>query len=68
MSDFITSFNKATKLVESKQNSENAIALIGTDKVGDESFLQWIDSSMVVSELNIPNNICRVHAIAGQRL
>ena len=56
---------KADRLIKSKQNRENALALIGTDGSGNESFLQWITSTDKVASLNIPSNIKQVKAKAG---
>ena len=65
MSDFIKSFRKAEKLVASKQNRENAIALIGSDKFGNESFIQWIQASDKIHDLRIGNVFKKVTAKAG---
>ena len=62
---FITSFQEAEKLVASKQNRENAIALIGSDKFGNEEFIQWIEASDKIAELAIPEHIVKLRAKAG---
>ena len=62
---FLKSFRKAEELVASKQNRENAIALIGSDKFGDESFIQWVESTDKIAELVIPKHIVKLKAKAG---
>jgi len=62
---FLDTFMKAQKLVDSKQNRENAIALIGLDTEGNESFLQWLKPSDKVASLNISSSITKVRALAG---
>lgn len=62
---FLDSYHKAEKLVASKQNRENAIALIGSDKFGDEEFIQWTSSSDKIAELAIPEHIVKLKAKAG---
>ena len=62
---FIESYNKAQRLVDSSQNRENAIALIGKDTEGNESFLQWLKPSDKVANLNISSSVAKVRALAG---
>jgi len=65
---FLSSWMQAQKLVDSKQNRENSIGLIGTDKQGNETFLQRIDSSMTVCDLKIPDGIVKLEALAFTKI
>jgi hypothetical protein len=67
MSEFIKSFRKAEKLVSSKQNRENAIMLVGVDKAGNESFIQWITADSLASSLKIPKGTIEIRAQAGTK-
>ena len=65
---FLDTFMKAQRLVDSKQNRENAISLVGTDKQGDEHFLQWLDMDMTINDLIIPDHVVKLRALAGTKL
>ena len=65
---FLDTFMKAQRLVDSKQNRENAISLVGTDKQGDEHFLQWLDKDMTINDLIIPDHVVKLRALAGTKL
>jgi len=62
--NIVKQIRKAEKLVASKQNRENAIALIGIDSAGNESFHGWIDSG---ETLYLPKNIVDIRVQAGTR-